>query len=99
MNERRHFGITLLTATILLFTAGYFAQCASAVRHTAPRAAATVPPAAGIEDREAEHREQSVREMAHEEEKEEGAKVQGIAHALQTIAANPELRRTYGLKK
>ena len=62
------------------------------------------PPAESREEelereRKAEGKPKSIHEFADEEDKEERAKIQGISRALQTAAADPEFRRTYGFPK
>lgn len=99
MNERQHLGIALVAATLLLFSAGYLAQCTSAGRRSEPQMAAPVATStASVREGDRGRTGQSMRELAEEEEKEERAKIQGVAHALRTIGANPELRRTYGIR-
>lgn len=99
MNERRDLGIALIAATLLLFSMTQLTQCSPVARRATvdSAASATASPALGEAQRERGTTRKSIAEAAAEEEEEEREKIRGIAHALQTIGANPELRRTYGL--
>ncbi len=96
MPEQRDLGITLVGATLLLLGVSYLTQCTSAAPRPRPITAASPPAAASSPAREAEGRRRSIQEIAEEEDKEESERVKSIGHALQTIAADPEKRRTYG---
>jgi hypothetical protein len=102
-HNRYDLGAMLLAALLLLLCVSYTAQCSSAAHRSDTVAAATPAPSTPAKSREEkaerERKPKSVREFAAEEDKEEGQKVQGISRALQTVGANPELRRTLGLPK
>ena len=96
----------LMAATLLLLTVAYLAQCSPArraepavdVQATRPREARATE-GAGEPEAEREGTAPSRRESLSEHDREERAKREIVVHALQTIAANPELRRTYGLQE
>jgi len=102
VNEKKDLGIALLGATVLLFGMGYLTQCTSARPNVTDSLSATPLSKAAAQHDEGGEREireggkKSVRELADEEEAEERSKVQNIGRALQTVAANPQLRATYG---
>jgi hypothetical protein len=103
MRETRDLGFALIGATLLLLGASYLAQCRSADHgpssagdtEAAPASAGTTATPQGEKTDTSEQRK-SAREMAEEEEKEERERIKNVAHALQTIAANPAARKTYG---
>jgi hypothetical protein len=103
MSERRDLGFTLVVAAGLLFGAGYLPQCSSATRQTesvtngAPTAARAAATAAT--QREADEEREPAHRHSDESQEEERAKIRNVAHALQTIAASPELRATVGLPR
>lgn len=103
MTEAKHLGITLVGATLVLLSVGYFAQCSSATCSRAPSgnngaASSTAAVRAEEEERQkAATKRRAIHEFAEEEDKEEGENVKNIGRALQTLGANPEARRTYGL--
>jgi hypothetical protein len=103
MNASRDLGAALGVSAALLLVVGYLTQCAPNARRVVSdaSAAATASPsrhaAAEEEERENERRPKSIREIADEEEHEEAEKIKNVAHALQTIGANPEMRATLGL--
>ncbi len=93
MKRTHDLGVLFVAAVLLLFCVTYLTECGPAAKHPETGAVATpLKP-----EREAERKPKSVRELAAEEEKEEQQKKQNISHALQTAAANPEFRATYGL--
>jgi len=94
MRETRDLGITLMGATLLLFAVGYLAQCAPATQRNVPNAAAA--PAGAEASATNKEREEAAGKPRVGEDKEESEQVKSIGHALQTIGANPELRKTYG---
>jgi hypothetical protein len=96
--DKRDLGVTLIAATLLLLTMTYFAQCTTTTRSLPPTAVEADAPerASEYKREESEHKRKSVAEAAEEEDREESQRVKNVAHALQTIGANPELRRTYG---
>lgn len=97
MKQKNEFGAMLMAGMLLLLCVSYMAQCSSATHRPETVAAATPAPSkpAVREERQAEHKK-SIHEFAAEEENEEREKIRGVSRALQTIAADPELRRTYG---
>lgn len=105
MTEAKHLGITLVGATLLLLGVGYLAQCSSATRRSAPdvsggSATSTASARAAEEEGERERaagKRKSIHDFATEEDKEESENVKNLGRALQTLGANPEMRRTYGL--
>jgi hypothetical protein len=104
MEHKKHdLGAMLLAAMLLLLCVSYTAQCSSAAHRRDTVAGATpapnTPAKSREENAERERKPKSIHAIAAEEDKEEQEKVQGISRALQTIGANPELRRTYGFPK
>ena len=98
--ETRDLGITLLGATLLLFAVSYLAQCTPAQSRKVPEAAVAPAETEGASPETergepAAQREQERRSRPGEDN-EESERVRSIGHALQTIGANPELRKTYG---
>src|SRR5512144_1799631 len=87
--DKRDLGVTLSAATLLLLTMSYLAQCTTTTR-TLPSPAVE----AAAPERETEHKRKSIAEAAEEEDREESQRVKNVAHALQTIGADPEMRRT-----
>jgi len=96
--DTRDLGVTLLGAALLLVSAGYLTQCSATRPEPVPQAtranSSAVAPRAEREDEP-----QSIHEMADEEEQEERSKIKAVGHALQTIGADPELRKTYGMER
>ena len=95
----------LAAATLLLLCVSYLTQCSPASHRSDTIVAATpaaTPPAEARQEEERERqgksdgKAKSIREIADEEQKEERAKIKGIANALQTAATDPEFRKTYG---
>jgi hypothetical protein len=104
MKQKNELGAMLMAAALLLLCVSYMTQCSAATRRPDTVAAATPSASTPVSreeevEREAEHKPKSIHEFAAEEENEERAKIKGISRALQTIAADPELRRTYGFDK
>ena len=104
MSDRRDLGFSLVVAAGLLFGAGYLPQCSPATRQresvtggarTEARAAAT----AATQRDAAEEERTPANRRGDEAQEEERAKIRNVAHALQTIAASPELRATVGLPR
>ena len=102
IKEARDLGLTLVAATLLLFSVAYLAQCSSTSRsipsEPGRRAVgpSVAPPAGEARENEAAGKRKSIRDIAAEEDKEESERIKNIGHALQTIAANPEARKTFG---
>ena len=98
VNESRDLGVTLVAAAALLLVVGYLTQCSSAPRRTESALEAGSAPTSVVSPPEREeHR--SAHGPGDEQEDEERAKIRNVAHALQTIAGNPEMRATLGLPK
>ncbi len=98
MTRQHDLGVLFLAVVLLLFCVTYLTECGPASKQRETAAVATpLSSPSGESEQEAEHKPKSVREFAAEEEKEEQQKKQNISHALQTAAANPEFRATYGL--
>ena len=90
-HDKRDLGVTLIAATLLLLGAGYLSQCSP--HQTPPQPVSVQAPAP---ERERDAPRKSIQEEAEDEDREESQRVKNVAHALQTIGANPEARRTYG---
>jgi len=107
MEQNHDVGAMLVAATLLLLCVSYLTQCSPAARRPETIVAATPvtsPPAQSREEelereRKAKRKPKSIHEFAAEEEREEREKIKGISRVLQTIGADPELRRTYGFPK
>lgn len=107
MKQKHDIGVMLVAATLLLLCVSYLTQCSPARHQPETTVAATPevsPPAESREEeiereRKAKGKRMSVREFADEEDREEQQKIKGISRALQTVAADPELRRTLGFPK
>lgn len=102
MKEGRDLAVTLIAATILLVGVSYLTQCSTASQRPGPAIGAGAErsgnPSAGVESEREEHGQpKSARELDEEATNEERAKIQRVGHALQTIGANPELRKTLGI--
>jgi hypothetical protein len=100
MKQQRDLGSLVLAAAALLLCVSYMTQCRSRTDRNGPVAAATRSHAQAGQPRAHVGRDRepkSVQEYAAEEDKEEQEKRQSISRALQTIGADPKMRRTYGL--
>ena len=84
MNERRDVAVTLVGVTLLMLSIVALTQC-SASTHTPEPASPTSVATQSV-----------TRGAAKKEDDEESVRVKSIGHALQTIGANPEARKTYG---
>lgn len=104
MKRNNDLSVMLLAATLLLFCVTYMTECDSDGHRRETMAAATPSASTHVKSseeeterlRKAEHKPKSIREFAVEEGKEESEKRKNVSRALQTIGANPTLRRTYG---
>jgi hypothetical protein len=100
MKEGRDLGVTLIASTMLLLGASYMTQCSPSQR-PAPATEAAVgnekASGAAAERKEADGEPKSARELDEDEGQGDRAKIQRVGRALQTIGANPEMRKTYGL--
>ena len=95
-SERRDLAIATLA---LGFVVLQLAQCSTTVSST--RSAPLAPTAsmrAEREENEDEEREHSQGRVKDEAQEEERAKIRAVARALKTIAADPEMQKTYGFK-
>ena len=98
--KQSEFLATAVAAALLLFSVAYLTRCSSPPPRVAPPTATSASgTAAKSAVREEEGEGKSIKEFAAEEDKEERQKVENVAHALQTLGANPEFRKTYGLPK
>jgi hypothetical protein len=103
MNEGRDLAVTLIASALLLLGVSSLTQCSAASRPATT--AITADAARGRETSgggEAEREEaagtpKSARELDEDEGQEERQKIQRVGHALQTIGANPEMRKTLGI--
>lgn len=101
MKEGRDLAITLVTAAILLVGVSYLTQCSASSRHPSPGEESASGREGASSGSESEHEEaagkpKSARELDEDEGIEEREKIQRVGRALQTIGANPEMRKTYG---
>jgi len=100
MKEGKDLAVTLIASALLLVGVGYLTQCSAPTAPPSPADAARglAPSAGGEAERaEAAGTPKSAREIDEDEGQEERAKIQRVGHALQTIGANPEMRKTLGI--
>ena len=103
MKEGRDLALTLMTSAILLLSVSYLTQCSAPPQRPSPASnAETEDQGAASSDTEAEREKaagkpMSARELDEEATNEERAKIQRVGRALQTIGANPEMRKTLGI--
>ena len=103
MNEGRDLAVTLIASALLLLGVSLLTQCSSSSQR--PSTTINADAARGRETSsggEAEREEtagtpKSARELDEDEGQEERQKIQRVGHALQTIGANPEMRKTLGI--
>ena len=96
MKDRRDFAIAALLLSFVLLQ---LVQCTAHKQDTAVSTNSSPTAARHIGDRDAdEEREREADRRGDETQEEERAKIRGVARALQTIAANPEMQKTYGFK-
>lgn len=94
MNGQRDLGVTLVCVTILMMSMVYLAQCSSRTPASPPISQTSVAsPSAGAASVE----KPGGSEAAERRDDEESVRIKSVAHALQTIGASPELRKTYGV--
>lgn len=103
MKEGRDLALTLMMSAILLLSVSYLTQCSAPPQRSSPPSnVETEQEGETSSDTKPERQKdvgkpKSARELAEEEDEEERAKIQRVGHALQTIGANPELRKTLGI--
>jgi len=103
MKEGRDLVLTLMMSAILLLSVSYLTQCSAPPQRSSPTSNVETEHEAetsseGTPERKRDAgKPESVRELADEEDEEERAKIQRVGRALQTIGANPELRKTLGI--
>ena len=103
MKEGRDLAVTLIAATMLLVGLSYLTQCSPSTQRPSPAIdAEAIRRGEGSSGTESEREEaarkpKSARELEEEESNEEREKIRRVGRALQTIGANPELRKTYGI--
>jgi len=102
MKEGRDLAVTLIMSAILLVSVSYLTQCSATQKRPSPASDVATQHNGASTDAEGERakaagKPKSVHELAEEEDEEERAKIQRVGHALQTIGANPELRKTLGI--
>ena len=105
MKEGRDLAVTLMTSALLLLCVGYLTQCTAPPAGPSPGSGAEAEHEdAATARREAERERsagkgKSARESEEDEGQEEREKIQRVGRALQTIGANPELRKTLGIPR
>ena len=103
MKEGKDLVVTLIASALLLLGVSSLTQCSAASQHpsTADNAAAgsgREASAGGDAQREdATGKPKAGRELDEDEDQDERQKIQRVGHALQTIGANPEMRKTLGI--
>jgi hypothetical protein len=86
MKERRDLAVTLVGATLLMLSMVYLTQCGTRTRPPEPASQTSI----------ATQRATRGAGAAKKDDDEESVRVKSIGHALQTIGADPVLRKTYG---
>jgi hypothetical protein len=101
MNEGRDLAVTLIASALLLLGMSSLTQCSTASQRPSTANNAGGPEhetSAGAEvERAGAVTPKSARELDEDEGQDERAKIQRVGHALQTIGANPEMRKTLGI--
>lgn len=99
MKSRNYSELAASIAASILFlaTVAYLTQCAPVNR--VPRASVRSPAVAASTGSVVSSERRAAEPRSETGDNEEQAKIKGVVHVLQTIGANPELRRTYGLRK
>ena len=103
MKEAKDLAITLIGSALLLLGVSSLTQCSAASRPPSAANNAAAGPgretsAGGQAQREeAAGTPKSAREVDEDEGQDERQKIQRVGHALQTIGANPEMRKTLGI--
>jgi len=86
MKEGRDLAVALVGATLLMLSMVYLTQCSTRARLPEPAAQTNIATQSATRGAGA----------AQKDDDEEAVRVRGIGHALQTIGADPALRKTYG---
>jgi hypothetical protein len=86
MKEGRDLAVTLVGATLLMLSVAYLTQCSARTRPPEPAAQTSIATQSATRGAGA----------ARRDDDEEAVRVKSIGHALQTIGADPVLRKTYG---
>jgi hypothetical protein len=94
-NGRRDLAIAAL---ILGFVMLQLVKC-STYAPSVPQALPSPGKSAGAREPQTEHDDEEAEKKGDETQDEERAKIRGVARALQTIAADPEMQKTYGIKR
>ena len=102
MKEGRDLAVTLIASVLLLLGVSSLTQCSASQQRpsTANNAAAGSGQgvSTGGEAREdAAGTPKSAPEVDEDQDHDEREKIQRVGHALQTIGANPEMRKTLGI--
>jgi hypothetical protein len=100
MKEGRDLAVALITSAVLLLGVGYLAQCSGPSRPPGPPAKRVAASSATeSEGAKTVGRPDAAREMEEKEDDEEREKIQRVGRALQTIGADPEMRKTLGIPR
>lgn len=94
MRETRDLAITFITSGVLLLSVACLTQCSA----PPPRPSQEGGAVTGREEEES-RKPKSDREHDEDEGQEEREKIQRVGRALQTIGANPEMRKTYAIPR
>ena len=87
-----------VASLILGFVFLQLVQCSTSTP-PAPHSPSSPANAAAVRQPEAEHEDEARgKKRGDEAQEEERAKIHSIARALQTIGADPEMQKTYGIK-
>ncbi len=103
MKHGHDLGFLLVTAMLLLLCLMRLNGCDTGkpetVGSSTPPMRVSAEPGGGADERAAsvERKAKSVQEFAAEEGQEEREKLQNISRALKTMAADPQIQKTYGL--
>jgi hypothetical protein len=97
MNERRDLGVTLVCAAMLMLSTVYLTQCSARTQAPEPASQTSAATRTVTGGASAQRQREAGRDAAEKkEDEEESALNKNIGHAIQTIGADPELRKTYG---
>ncbi len=103
MKEGKDLAVTVIASALLLLAVSYLTQCSAAPQRpsTASNAAAgserETSGAGEAEPKEAADKPKAAGGVDEDEGQDEREKIQRVGHALQTIGANPEMRKTLGI--